>query len=498
MVKIKFNEIKNIKSKFWFRLFLKIAAIFVVFVAVLCLCNSAFLEVYYKYEKKKELISLAQNVKSIRLSDAASMIDIINSAQGEHGIEVEVYDGEGNIEYSTMGGKMMDYFSKDNRRLQMNHRPLKIIESSAFKDGSVMQTAIDEMNENKYLLYKFSINNGYTCELRVQHSMIKNSADIANRFITIIAVVVFLIALFWVFWFSKSISKPIVQMNDITGRMADLDFSKKLPAYSDDEIGQLAKSINHLSQELDNTLMDLKKSNAKLRNEIELEHQLDVMRKGFVANVSHELKTPISIIQGYAEGLKLEINSNSKDKYCDVIMDESKRMNKLVLSLLNLSKYESNQANLNNEIFDICSLAKSMAARIFENSDNVEIIYIMPENAFVKADSEMIEQALKSYFENAKSHVNENGSITVEILKTANEKIMVSVYNTGSHIDEEIMPQIWQSFYRGDKSHNRNSGRFGLGLSIVSAIIKLHNENCGVYNTADGICFWFTLAYRSI
>ena len=167
-------------------------------------------------------------------------------------------------------------------------------------------------------------------------------------------------------------------------------------------------------------------------------------------------------------------------------------MNKLVLSLLNLSKYESGQIDLNFRNFDICELIKARGERIFRGK-KVNVIYDFPENYNVFADPDQIDQVIKSYMENALSHVNEEGVIKVSVLNGENNTSIVSVYNSGSRVEEEQMPQIWQSFYRGDKSHNRESGRFGLGLSIVSAIMKLHRENCGVYNTDDGVCFWFTV-----
>jgi len=486
------DAIAKIKNRFWVRLFLKVGIIFLAFVLLLTLCNTAFLKPYYEYVNKEELKEVSGRLRKIDLDLKADVVDIISYIEEEYGFETEIYSANGRTLYSSSGGQLMDYFLHGNDKLFMNHRPLKAIETRSFPDGSVMERAVDIISENEYWIYRFSIDKSYIGELRVLMSQIENSANIANRFITIIATIFLIVALVWVFAFSKKISKPISEMNEITRNMAALNFNKKLIPQSNDEIGQLAVSINNLSEKLNATLMDLNSSNAQLRNEIELEHQLDVMRRGFVANVSHELKTPIAIIQGYAEGLKADINTASKDKYIDVIIDESHRMNKLVLSILNLSKYESGQIPLNCLSFNICELIRARGDRIFSSS-KVAVDYEIPEELTVYADPDQIDQVIKVYMENASSHVNAEGKVKVSVSNETSEKYIITVYNSGSHVDEKQMPHIWQSFYRGDKSHNRESGRFGLGLSIVSAIIKMHGESCGVYNTDDGVCFWFTV-----
>ncbi len=490
------NSFVNLKNKFWFRLFLKIGLIFLVFVLLLTLCNTVFLKSYYEYVNESDLKTASYELKNVDINSENDVVDIITAIEEEYGFETEVYLNSGKTIYSSSGGQLMDYFLQGNDKLFMNHRPLKSIESKTLSDGSVLERAVDVVTENKYLVYRFSISNSFIGELRVQMAQIENSARIANKFISIIAAIFLFISLLWVFAFSKKISEPISRMNEITGNMAALDFTKKLSVESNDEIGQLAVSINNLSEKLDNTLQDLNESNAKLRSEIELEHQLDKMRKGFVANVSHELKTPISIIQGYAEGLKADINTASKEKYIDVIVDESKRMNRLVLSILNLSKYESGQIPLNYSSFDISELIKVRAERIFIG--DLKVVFDVPDELMVYADIDQIDQVLKGYMENAKSHINEGGEIKISATDNQNGKCTVTVYNSGSRIETEQMPEIWQSFYRGDKSHNRQSGRFGLGLSIVSAIMKMHGESCGVYNTDSGVCFWFTVSTKKV
>lgn len=487
------NFYKKLKTKFWFSLFVKIGAVFTVFVLVLTVSNSAFLTKFYEHSKKKELIKAGTEIKNADVNDNGVMVELLSRIGDDYGFECEIYGKNGKTLFSSSGGQMLDWLSQENDKLHMNHRPLEIIETKNFEDGTKMQIAKEERTEKEYFVYVIPLERGATGEVRIQRSIIKDSADIANKFIAAVAVLVLLISLVWVFFFAKKIAKPISEMNKITGKMSQMEFSEKLVIRSDDEIGELSNSINILSRNLYSALEDLKEKNAKLKDEIEAERRLDEMRKGFVANVSHELKTPISIIKGYTEGLKLDINKDAREKYCDIIIDESDRMNKLVLSLLELSKYESGQVKPKFNSFNLSNMLKSMANRILEQEKGITLNLNFEDDLKALGDELQIEQVIKSYFENALSHTKSGGEIEVTV-ESKDKKHTVYVYNTGEKIDEKIMPEIWQSFYRGDTSHKRESFRFGLGLSIVSAIIKLHGETCGVYNTKDGVCFWFTVS----
>lgn len=482
-------RLRELKNKLWFNIFIQIAVIFLVFVAVLTLSNVTLLVSFFGMKEKSALKEQVINVSQLDLSDQSSCINILTDINEKYNFDAEIYDINGRILYTTHGGQMMDFFQQNNDRFNMSHEELITVKSENLSDGVVFETAIRRFDKAEFLLCRKDIGNGYTAEVRIQQQLITNSAAIANEFIIIISCICFILSIIWVLIFARKFSKPIAEMNEITRHMSNQQFDRKIAVTSSDEIGQLATSVNELSDSLSAALEDLKTTNAKLRDDIELERQLDVMRRGFVANVSHELKTPISIISGYAEGLKLNINGEAKESYCNTIIEESERMNRLVLSILELSRYESGQIPLNLQNFDIGELTSGMLTRIF-NGKPINAENRIPHGTLCYADALQIEQVLKSLLENAASHTNEGGSVITDISEQ-NGKLRITVYNSGSHIDDELMPQIWQSFFRGDKSHKRQSSRFGLGLSIVTAIMKLHSSNCGVYNTPDGVCFWF-------
>lgn len=490
-LKFKAEKIAALKNKLWFNIFLKVTAIFAAFVIILMLCNTALLSKFFCLRQKNALISQINRLENIDLSDRSAVSELLTDIVENHNFDVEIYDLYGNIKYTTHGTQMMDFLITGRTDFVMSHEELVTVKTKNLSDGIVYEEAVRRFDKSEFLLCRKEIDSGIYAEVKIQKQLLISSAETANEFISVIAVVCLALSIIWIIIFAKRFSEPLTQMNEITRDMADLKFDRAINVNRRDEIGQLANSVNEMSKSLSGALNDLKATNAKLQNEIELERELDKMRKTFVANVSHELKTPISIISGYAEGLKLNVNGEKRENYCDTIIDESRRMNNLVLSILELSKYESGQIPAQFKNFDISDMTDMMLGRIFKDA-GLTVENKISQNTLVFADETQIEQVMKAYLENAKSHTAEGGKIL--ITATPNDgKIRICVHNTGSHIDEKIMPYIWQSFYRGDDSHKRDNSRFGLGLSIVSAVMNIHRNRCGVYNTEDGVTFWFEL-----
>ena len=220
------------------------------------------------------------------------------------------------------------------------------------------------------------------------------------------------------------------------------------------------------------------------------------MRKEFISNVSHELKTPIALIQGYAEGLQEGINDNPQDVeyYCDVIIDEAGKMNKMVKNLLTLNQLEFGNGQVNMERFDIVSVVAGVinSMRLRAEQNNVTIEFPRQNPVYVWADEFQIEEVITNYLSNAFNHVDENKLIKVEIIEK-NGIVRVSVFNTGKQIPEEELDNIWVKFYKVDKARTRAYGGNGIGLSIVKAIMDRHEKGYGVMNHENGVEFWFEL-----
>ena len=482
-------DIKGLKNKLWFNIFLRVFAIFAVFLVVITLANSALLERFFEGRQKNQLYAQTQRISALDLNDEAAVRETLTDISDNYGFDAEIYTARGRILYTTHGGQMMDFIINGRDNFAMSHERLEPIYSESFSDSIVFEESLRRFDNSIFLLCRAKLQNDVFAEVRIRKQIITSTAAAANEFIIAVAVICFIPAAIWVLFFARKFSRPLVAMNEITRDMADLKFDRRIETDRTDEIGELAVSINEMSDSLSATLQNLESTNARLRDEIELERSLDAMRKGFVANVSHELKTPLAIISGYAEGLQLNVNEASRDSYCDTIIDESRRMNELVLSILELSRYESGQMPVKREEFLLCDMAERVSQRIFKDTDITEINNIEKELVAV-SDILQTEQVFKSYLENAKSHTLPGGEVTLSS-QIRGDKIRVTVHNTGSHIKGDIMPQIWQSFYRGDASHKRESNRFGLGLSIVNAIMKMQGNSCGVYNTKTGVSFWF-------
>lgn len=299
--------------------------------------------------------------------------------------------------------------------------------------------------------------------------------------------------------FSNMVSKPLVSINRIAMKMAALDFSERCDESKKDEIGSLAHTLNFLSDNLNKALSSLKIANSRLTRDIEKERQLEKMRKEFVAGVSHELKTPISLIMGYAEGLKENLTDGAdRERYIGVILDETQKMGDLVNDMLDLSQLESGKFKLNMEEFNLNELMKYVMRKFkpcFSQKNIAAELTLPQEDILVNADEFRIEQVVCNFLNNAIRHTSENGSIrlNVNVITKGIRKVRVEVENEGPAIEKDDLEKIWHKFYKVEKSRKRDMGGTGLGLSIVRNILSLHGAEHGVVNTLTGVCFYFEL-----
>ena len=305
-----------------------------------------------------------------------------------------------------------------------------------------------------------------------------------------------LVTLVIAYLFSKQITKPLLHMNRVTNKIAQLDFSEECVIRSKDELGSLSRSINTLSNNLDQTIQNLKQSNQQLSAELEKQKEVDRMRKEFIADASHELKTPLSVIQGYSEGLLDNLQDGKiKEEYLKIILDETGKMNKLVSNMLELSELESGRVSLNPEVFSIQRLVRYVRKKLSPAFDekNIEVKLEWEENEIlVKADSFRIEQVLCNLLTNAIHHSPEKGFVKVKVWEE-NKKVWLSVQNNGPIISPEDIKKIWDKFYRVEKSRNKELGGSGLGLSIIKNILELHKSEFGARNTDEGVAFYFSI-----
>ncbi|MGG4495234.1 sensor histidine kinase [Brevibacillus reuszeri] len=295
--------------------------------------------------------------------------------------------------------------------------------------------------------------------------------------------------------FSKVVSKPLLSLNRSALQMAKLDFSVKSPIMRNDEFGSLARSLNTMAEKLDVTLKELQQANEQLRAEMEQKQRMELIQKEFVSNVSHELKTPISIVKSFAEGLKDGVGENKHDRYIEVILDETEKMEELVRDMLELTKLESKTIKLKKSSFFVSELMEEVVDKLLHhfNEKDLRVVTILANEEALFADQVKIEQILFNILVNAIRHARVGSEITVRIEGRDNRELFVAIENEGEHIPEDQLEHIWDRFYRIERSRNRKTGGTGLGLAIVKHIIELHEGTYGVRNTDRGVTFYFVL-----
>lgn len=325
---------------------------------------------------------------------------------------------------------------------------------------------------------------------------LKESVNISNKFLIYVAVIGFIITVIITFLITKMITSPILQLAEISNKMGKLDFTARYEGKRSDEIQTLGQNMNYMSDRLKKAISKLQEANEVLKEDIKRKEAIDEMRKDFIANVSHELKTPIALIQGYAEGLNEGLceDEESRKYYTEVIMDESEKMNKMVKQLLTLSSLESGNSILHKENFNMTSLTEGVLSSIsiLIGEKNVKVDFDNSRDVFLYADEFKIEEVVTNYISNAIHHVNDNGTIKIDVSEDE-KNVYFSVYNTGNQIPEKDLSNVWEKFFKVDKAHSRSYGGSGIGLSIVKAIVEAHGGAVKVVNKSDGVEFGFRI-----
>ena len=372
----------------------------------------------------------------------------------------------------------------DGRRTILDHKKYQMI---ALKDDRTQQDFIDLWGV---------LDNGNLFLLRTPVESIRESVSLANRFLAYIGIGAAILAALIIMIVSRKISEPIKELTQISERMNHLDFDAKYKGKSRTEIALLGQNINQLSETLETTISELKSANNELLRDIEKKNEMEKMRTEFLSNVSHELKTPIALIQGYAEGLKEGVNDDeeSRNYYCEVIVDEASKMNQMVQKLLTLNQLEFGNKTVSLERFDVVDLIRNylQSSLLLCEQKGVQLKMEDYPPIHVWADEFGVEEVFNNYFTNAMNHVDGEKIIEVRVQPTEN-KVRVSVFNTGAPIPEDSIAHIWEKFYKVDKARTRAYGGSGVGLSIVKAIMDSMNQPYGVLNYDNGVEFWFEL-----
>lgn len=468
--------------------------------------NNIFLESYYMMKKKNTLVDAYRVINQVTdTSDYQSeelLVKLNEIREANNIVNFVVLDEDFNKIIGLDDGterKVGKYAARLWRYIQgfdllgMEDLEIKVLKE---KDNYVLQKTTDVAANADSLEIWGVLNTGYYFAMTIPIESIRENAKISNEFLGYFSLAAITLSIILIWWISKKITDPILELADLSKRMANLDFDAKYTSGGKNEIGQLGEHFNQMSETLERTISELKTANNELQRDIEQKTQIDEMRKEFLSNVSHELKTPIALIQGYAEGLKECINDDaeSREFYCDVIMDEAGKMNTMVKKLLTLNQLEFGNDTVTMERFNLTTLIQGViqSAGLLAQQKGAKIIFHMTEPVYVWADEFKIEEVVTNYISNAINHVDFDKVIDVKIRKE-NGKVRISVFNTGKQIPEADLDKIWIKFYKVDKARTREYGGSGIGLSIVKAIMDSLHQKCGVINYDNGVEFWFEL-----
>lgn len=464
-------------------------AILTGIILLILFLNSTFSESYYQNTKEKSMLEaykkvdfIVQQYRQDSAPDGSSYAVAIESSTIGMTVFIDDYTG------------VYDYLFATNNNPHIEINPNSIVIEK--NDKYILEKVYDSRLSTYYLQLSAILTTNDPLYLRVPIQSIKDSVSITNTFIQYVGLGAILLGVIIIYIFSNYITKPIKQLSTIAGRMADLDFEAKYTGTDKGELGLLGNSMNYMSSKLQENISQLKSANIELKKDIEKKIQIDEMRKDFLSNVSHELKTPIALIQGYAEGLKEGISEDpeSMDFYCDVIMDESNKMNNMVKKLLTLNQLEFGNEELVMERFDITELIRSIvnANEIRATQKDIKMIFEDTQPVYVWSDEYKIEEVITNYISNAINHCDFEKQIQIQLIPKG-DVVRVSVFNTGKNIPDEDINNIWIKFYKVDKARTREYGGNGIGLSIVKAILDSYDKQCGVINHENGVEFWFEL-----
>ena len=477
------------------KLMLLLLAIIAFISIMLAILNNFALELYYRQRKVNELKKAYKKVDELIVNKEDNEIeDLIAEYSYKYNITIVLIDSvtskaiisnerDGDYLVKRIQDILFDKSQKLYRILYNNY------------NCKIIQHHVDSVNTSFIDCIGYASDNQTMIIMSSSIESLKESIALSNGFMFYIVSLAVLLALISCFYVSLMITRPIKTLAKLSEQMGNFDFEAKYTGTSKDEIGILGCNMNLMSDSLKKAFDELKLANEKLQEDIKKKEEIDNMRKDFIANVSHELKTPISLIQGYAEGLNEGLceDEESRKYYTEVIIDEANKMNIIVKQLLTLSALESGNQKLDISSFDMSELIAGVieTTGILLTDKNANIKF-EAKKILVKGDEFKVEEVLTNYISNAIHHVKENGKIEIKLIEK-DKKLRISVFNEGKGIPDEDLTGIWEKFYKVDKAHSRSYGGSGIGLSIVKAIVEAHNNSCGVRNLENGVEFWFEL-----
>ena len=293
---------------------------------------------------------------------------------------------------------------------------------------------------------------------------------------------------------SNFIISPILELSKISNEIANFNFDVPITTKTNDEIGILSSNIEKLAIELKGKIEELEAQNNILKTAIIEKDRNAKIQKDFISNVSHELKTPITLILGYCEALKLDVDEETKNEYMGIIISESHKMNNLISDMLDIARLQSGDKQLTKEPFDFSALLHKLINKhqLIFKENKINLTADIEDNIIINGDKSKLELVLSNFVVNAVRYVDEKKNIKISLFEEDN-KYVFKIYNTANAFSDEDIKKIWGSFYKIDKAHSREKGGTGIGLYLVKTILELHDFEYGVSNVQDGVEFFIKI-----
>ena len=454
----------------------KVFLLFTAFAALMVLLgilSNALLLEQYSIARNRVILRVASNrIERLVLSGKEDWEAQLLELDRTYGIGIRISDSEYNVLYSSSAAAK----GTDTKKLPKEIREFLASKKWLLRRNQSDVTVNDYGNES--LIYARKLDNGNFLILSKSIKGIQESVTISNRFYLIVGIGLTLIGGAATLIVSRVITKPVIEMSRVAANIAELDFSERIDVATNDELGRLGTSINEISEKLSRSI-------GRMQQDI-------VRRKRLVRDLSHELKTPIGVIKGYAEGLQFGVadDPDKTARYCGVIAAECDRMDGMIRELLELSRLENAETSLNSSVFLVERLFEALDTRFERDVEQKEIRLRMTARpgTQLKGDFELLDRALSNLLTNAIRHTSEQGEIVLSVDLEASNAFL-RVRNTGAHIPAEELDRIWDVFYTIDRARGRESGGHGVGLAIVQSIAALHGGSASARNTEDGVEF---------
>ncbi len=493
------------------KLFTAVLMILICNAVVLLFMGSTLFEVFYMNSKVANLKDAAKRIRKEDEGNSETFYDEISSIENENAlVALFMVEEDGKIAeiYRSRPQKMEELehelekfppFLKEKHRHyeemqgRLRARLLETGEDSLIELGKPDGREEREEPWDNSISLSCKLDDGLYLYIYTPRDYIRSTAELAVKYTALLSIGILLAGSVLIYLLAARMTRPLNEIRTVAGKIAQMDFSQKCRVHGGDEIAQIAGSINDMSEQLEAGIEKLVEANEVLQNDLLRQQQTDRMRQQFVASVSHDFKTPITLMVSYAEAMENETSEAARREYCETIISEGNRLSHMVGRMLDLSKLENGIDKVECSIFCLSEVVDGAMKnyRLPTSRRGIEVRREIEDEFIVEADYHKIERVVANLFENAVKYVPDGGEIRVIVHRNGG-CCRVGVENTGEPIREEEIESLFDSFYRADQSRSCTDG-YGLGLAIVKVIMEAHNQRYGVENTGTGVRFWFEL-----